>query len=411
MISEVKMALEQFDQACDVYDFECEELEMLKYAQLVIEISFPVRMDDGGLRIFKGYRVQHNNVRGPYKGGLRFSPDINLDEVKALAFWMTIKCAVADIPFGGAKGGVRVDTKKVSNGELERITREYTRHIAEFIGPEKDIPAPDMYTTPQIMAWVMDEYSHIVGHNVPSVITGKPLEIGGSLGRDTATAQGAFYLLEFLMKELKLKAADLSFAIQGFGNVGGNLAKILHSKKFKVVAVSDSVGGIYLPKGLDIAVVEKYKEKNGSFKDFPGAKTISNEELLELPVKVLVPAAREHVITDDNVDKVKASIILELANGPIVMSACQTFHKKGVLVLPDVLANAGGVITSYFEWVQNTRHFYWDLEKVEANLNSQLKKAFDRVWSYSKKYNVNPRTAAYIVALEKITKALKIRGV
>jgi len=410
MTSEIREALAQFDLACGVYDFECEELEMLKYPQRIIEIAFPVRMDDGSFRVIQGYRVQHSDVRGPYKGGLRFHPEINLDDMKALAFWMTIKCAVADIPYGGAKGGIKVDTKKVSKGELERITRAYTRHIAEFIGPEKDIPAPDMYTNPQIMAWVMDEYSHIVGHNTPAAVTGKPLEIGGSLGRDTATAQGGYYVLEMLFRELKIKAADMTFAVQGFGNAGMNMAKILASHKLKVAAVSDSTAGIYNPKGLEIEKLITYKQKNGKLAGFPGAKTITNEELLELPVKVLIPAALESVITDVNVDKIKANIIMELANGPIVMSACQKLHKRGVLVVPDVLANSGGVIVSYFEWVQNLRHFYWDMAKVQDHLKVQLAKAFADVWQTAKKYDVNMRTGAYIVALGKITKALNVRG-
>ncbi len=410
MTNEIREALAQFDRACEVYDFECEELEMLKYSQRIIEIAFPVRMDDGSFRVFRGYRVQHNDVRGPYKGGLRFHPEVNLDEVKALAFWMTIKCAVADIPYGGAKGGIKVDTKKVSKNELERITRSYTRHIAEFIGPEKDIPAPDMYTNPQVMAWVMDEYSHIVGRNTPAAVTGKPLTIGGSLGRDTATAQGGFYILEMLFKELKIKPAGLTFAVQGFGNAGMNMAKILAANNLKVVAVSDSSSGIHDPRGLDIEKLIVHKEKSGKLSGFAGAKTITNEQLLELPVKVLIPAALEAVITDANVNKIKADIIMELANGPVVMSACQKLHKRGVMVVPDVLANSGGVIVSYFEWVQNLRHFYWDMAKVQDHLKVQLSKAFKDVWQTAKKYDVNLRTGAYIVALGKITKALNVRG-
>lgn len=410
MTSEIREALKQFEFACNVYDFKCDELEMLKYHQRIIEIAFPVRMDDGTFRVFQGYRVQHNDVRGPYKGGLRFHPEVNLDEVKALAFWMTIKCAVADIPYGGAKGGIKVDTKKVSSRELERITRAYIKHIAEFIGPEKDIPAPDMYTNPQIMAWIMDEYSHIVGHNSPAAVTGKPLEIGGSIGRDTATAQGGYYVLEMLFKELKIQPARFTFAVQGFGNAGMNMAKILAAHKLKVVAVSDSFSGIYSPKGLEIEKLIVHKQKTGRVDGFMGAEKITNEKLLELPVKVLIPAALEAVITDANVNKIKADIILELANGPITMSACQKLHQRGVLVVPDVLANSGGVIVSYFEWVQNLRHFYWDATKVQGHLKIQLAKAFADVWQTAKKYNVNLRTGAYIVALGKITKALNSRG-
>lgn len=411
MTNEIQEALSQFDKTCGIVDFECEELETLKYPNRIIEVSFPVRMDDGRLESFIGYRVQYNDVRGPYKGGLRFHPDLNLEEVEALAFWMTIKCAVADIPYGGAKGGVKVDTKKLSHAELERITRSYVRHIAELIGPDKDIPAPDMYTNAQVMAWIMDEYSHIQGKNVPAVVTGKPVEIGGSLGRETATSQGGYYILEFLMNELKLNKKELTVAVQGFGNVGMHFAKILQDNQVKVVAVSDSKSGIYNPNGLDINHVEEHKEKTGSVKDFLGAQNISNEELLELPVEILAPAALEGVITMKNVDNIKAKLIIELANGPILIEACETLDKRGVLVVPDVLANSGGVITSYFEWVQNTRHFYWDMDKVQSHLRSQLEKAFNNVWATKQKYNSNMRTAAYIVALEKITKALKLRGV
>lgn len=411
MANEIKEALAQFDKTCEIVDFECEELETLKSPQRVIEVSFPVRMDDGNLRVFHGYRVQYNDARGPYKGGLRYHSRVDLDEVKALAFWMTIKCAVADIPYGGAKGGITVDPKKLSQGELERLTRAYTRHISDFIGPDKDIPAPDVYTNAQTMAWIMDEYSHIMGRNVPAVVTGKPLEIGGSLGRDTATAQGGYYVLEMLLKQLKLKNNNLTVAIQGFGNSGMNFAKIVAANKFKVVAASDSQGGIYNPQGLNIDKAIEHKIKTDALKNFTGAKNITNKELLELPVKILAPAALENVITDANTDKVNANIILELANGPITMSACEKLHQRGILVVPDVLANSGGVIVSYFEWVQNARHFYWDMVKVQDRLQVQLTKAFSSVWQTAEKYNVNLRTAAYIVALGKITKALKIRGV
>lgn len=387
------------------------ELEILKTPQRIIEVAVPVVMDDGQLKVFTGYRIQHNNIRGPYKGGLRFHPKVDLDEVSSLAFWMTIKCAVADLPYGGAKGGITVDPKKLSRGELERLTRSYTRAVALFVGPDKDIPAPDVYTNPQIMAWFMDEYSKIKGRNVPAVVTGKPVEIGGSLGRDIATAQGGFYVLEMIYKKLKIKKNHATAAIHGFGNAGMNFAKIASEAGYKVAAVSDSKGGIYNEKGLDIKKVIEHKEKTGSVINFSGAKNITNEKLLELPVKILVPAALERVITAKNAERIKAGIILELANGPTTPEADEKLYKKGILVAPDVLVNSGGVIVSYFEWVQNIRHFYWDLEKVNDRLKQQITKAFAAVWAAKEKYNIDMRLAAYIVAIEKLGKALKARGI
>ncbi|MDP3042899.1 MAG: Glu/Leu/Phe/Val dehydrogenase [bacterium] len=410
MSNQFKEALAQLNKTCEIMNVEHDEVEILKSPQKVIEVSIPVKMDGGDLKVFTGFRVQYNNARGPFKGGLRYHPQVNLDEVQALAFWMTIKCAVADIPYGGSKGGITVDIKQLSKGELERLTRGYVRAIAEFVGPYKDIPAPDVCTNPQIMAWFMDEYSRIKGQNEPAVVTGKPVEIGGSLGRDTATAQGGFYVLENILKKLKLKN-DITIAIQGFGNAGMNFAKIASEHNYKVAAVSDSKGGIFNPKGLDMAKVIEHKNKTGSVTDFAGTQNVSNEELLELPVKILVPAALEAVITKDNADKIKASIVLELANGPTTIEAGEKLYEKAVLVVPDVLANSGGVIVSYFEWVQNLRHYYWELPKVRANLDKQINRATDLVWQYMKDYNVDMRAAAYIIAIEKIVKALKIRGV
>lgn len=420
MNNQYQECLNQLDKTCEIIKaangsakkigLTLDEIEILKFPQRIIEVSIPIKMDDGKLKVFIGYRVQYNDVRGPYKGGLRYHPQVSLDEVRALSFWMTIKCAVADIPYGGSKGGITVDVKQLSKGELERLTRGYVRAIAEFIGPDKDIPAPDVYTNPQIMAWFMDEYSRIKGHNEPAVVTGKPVEVGGSLGRDTATALGGYFVFENISKKLNCNN-DTTVAIQGFGNAGMNFAKIACGKGYKVAAVSDSKGGIYNPEGLDISKVIEHKNETGSVIDFAGAQNVSNEELLELPVKVLVPAALEGVITKDNAEKIKASIVLELANGPTSVEAGEILHKKNVLVVPDVLANSGGVIVSYFEWVQNLRHYYWELEKVQANLDKQINRATDLVWQYMKDYNVNMRTAAYIIAVEKIVKALKARGI
>lgn len=412
MANQFKAVIDQLNKTASIMGVSHDELEILRKPDRVIEVSLPVLMDDGRIKVFDGYRVQYNNIRGPYKGGIRFHPKVNLDEVKALAFWMTIKCAVVDIPYGGGKGGVSVDTKKLSSGELERLTRAYVRGFADFIGPSKDIPAPDVYTNPQIMAWFMDEYSHIKGENASAVVTGKPVEAGGSLGRDTATSLGGFYVFEQALKKLKLAKNKANIAVQGFGNVGMNFAMIAFEAGYKIAAVSDSRGGIYNKNGLDLKKVLVHKQATGSVVDFKGAENISNEKLLELPVEVLAPSALENVIDKKNSGRIKAKIILELANGPTTAEAESKLQKKGVLIIPDVLANAGGVIVSYFEWVQNLRHFYWEKEKVEANLNKQITSAFQKVWqTMENNGGRDMRTAAYMVAVERLVKALKIRGI
>ncbi|MFH1661684.1 MAG: Glu/Leu/Phe/Val dehydrogenase [Candidatus Falkowbacteria bacterium] len=421
MSKQYNECIKQLNKTCEVMEeinknggyieLDYDAIKILKYPQKINEVFIPVRMDDGSLKVFKGYRVQHNNIRGPYKGGIRFHPDVNLDEVSALSFWMTIKCAVADIPYGGGKGGITVDPKKLSDKEIERLTRGYVRGIANAIGPNIDIPAPDVYTNPQIMAWFMDEYSKIKGSNQPAVVTGKPIEIGGSLGRGTATAQGGFYVFENILAKLKLKKEEVSIAVQGFGNAGMHFAKIAFDNGFRVLAVSDSRGGIYNENGLDINEVIKHKKETGSVVDFPNTKNITNEKLLELNVYALVPAAMEGVITGKNAELVKAKIILELANGPVSIEAGEKLFEKGCLVVPDVLANSGGVIVSYFEWVQNIRNYYWDLEKVESRLKKKINQATDLIWKYKEDYNINMRTAAYISAIEKLIKAIKVRGI
>ncbi|OGF23726.1 glutamate dehydrogenase [Candidatus Falkowbacteria bacterium RIFCSPLOWO2_12_FULL_45_13] len=412
MAHQFKAAINQLNKVSQLRHITYDELEILRRPDRVIEVSLPVIMDNGKIKVFTGYRVQYNNTRGPYKGGLRFHPQVNLDEVKTLAFWMAIKCAVADIPYGGGKGGIAVDVKTLSLSELERLTRAYTRGFADFIGPNIDIPAPDVYTNPQIMAWLMDEYSHIKGENTPAVVTGKPVEIGGSLGRETATSLGGFYVLEQVLAKLKIAKHKVSLAVQGFGNVGMNFALIAQAAGFQIVAVSDSGGGLYNEKGLDLKAVLAHKQKTSCVKNFKSAKNISNEKLLELPVEVLVPAALENVIDENNASRVKAKIILELANGPTAGGAEDKLSKKGVLVIPDVLANAGGVIVSYFEWVQNLRHFYWDQAKVEDRLKRQIMNALEKVWqTMEAQGNNNMREAAYIVAVERLVKALRIRGI
>lgn len=402
--------LEEVEKLLEKSGESFEEIEVLKKPQKAIEVSVPVKMDDGSLKIFSGFRVQYSNHRGPYKGGLRFHPQVDLEEVKSLAFWMSIKCAVADIPYGGAKGGIEVDPKNLSEGEKERLTRGYVRAMMKNIGPKEDIPAPDVYTNPQIMAWFMDEYSRIKGENVPAVVTGKPVEIGGSLGRDTATAQGGFYVLQKVLEKMKITEKP-TIAVNGFGNAGANFAEIAQEAGFKVIAVSDSKGGILKEDGLDVEAVSKHKEKTGSVIDFPGAKNISNEELFELEVGVLVPAALENVIHKDNVGKVKTKIILELANGPVSKEASDSLSKKGVTIIPDVLANAGGVVVSYFEWVQNLENFYWSAEEVQEKLKPKMEKATQDIWDFKEKNGVDMRTGAYALAVEKIVKAIKIRGI
>lgn len=416
-----KQCMEQFGKTCDVIrginktseniEITQSEIEILKSPKRILEVSIPVKMDDGTLRVFTGYRVQHNDILGPFKGGIRFHPQVNLDEVKSLAFWMTFKCAVADIPFGGGKGGITLNPKELSEGELERLTRGYVRAICHNVGPYKDVPAPDVYTNSQTMAWFMDEYSRIQGQNEPAVITGKPLEIGGSLGRDTATAQGGFFVLENVLEKMKVKKEETNIAIQGFGNAGMNFAKLAHNAGYVVLAVSDSKGGIFLEAGLDIEKVIVHKRETGSVIDFPGAKNISNEEVLELDVKVLVPAALEGVIDMGNVKKIKAKVVLELANGPVTIEAGEELFKKGSVVIPDILANSGGVIVSYFEWVQNLRHYYWTAGKVHERLREKINDATDIVWDRLKESDINMRTAAYVVATERLAKALKVRGV
>jgi len=407
-----KSAINQLNKVSGIMDLKYDELEILRKPDRVIEVSLPVLMDSGHIKVFTGYRVQYNNSRGPYKGGIRFHPQVNLDEVKTLAFWMTIKCAVADIPYGGGKGGVAVDTKNLSQGELERLTRAYTRGFADFIGPDKDIPAPDVYTNPQIMAWLMDEYSHIKGANTPAVVTGKPVEIGGSLGRGTATSLGGFYVFEEVLAKLKMTKNKVRVAVQGFGNVGMNFAMIAYAAGYKIAAVSDSKGGIYDEKGLNLDEVLIHKQKTGSVVDFKNAKNITNEKLLELPVEILVPSALENVIDETNAGRIKAKVILELANGPVAELAEPKLNKNGVLIVPDVLANSGGVIVSYFEWVQNLRQYYWEEEKVQGRLKEQIGKAFKKVWQTMEiQGNRNMRDAAYMVAVGRLVEALRIRGI
>jgi glutamate dehydrogenase (NAD(P)+) len=377
----------------------------------ILQVSIPVKMDNGETKVFTGFRVHYNNARGPVKGGIRFHPEETLSTVKALSAWMTWKTAITNLPLGGAKGGVICDPKSMSAGELERLSRGYVRAIGEFIGPEIDVPAPDVYTTPQIMAWMMDEYENIVRHSAPGVITGKPLEVWGSLGRGDATAKGGMYVLREAAKTLGMDLSKAKVAIQGFGNAGQFALKLVkemfHSN---VVAISDTKGGIYSEKGLDFDKLMEHKKKTGTVQNLPGTKNITNEELLELDVDVLIPAAIENQLRADNANKVRAKVILELANGPTTPEADEIFFKRKVLVLPDFLSNAGGVTVSYFEWVQNQAGYYWTEKEVYERLDQKMTEATHAVLDAAKKYNVDPRTAAYTVSVKRVADAMKMRG-
>jgi glutamate dehydrogenase/leucine dehydrogenase len=402
-------AQKQLKEAAKVMKLDDNILEVLKEPQRIMTVNIPVVMDDGSVKSFIGFRSQHNDFRGPTKGGIRYHPNVTLDEVKALSMWMTWKCAVVGIPYGGGKGGIIVNPKELSEKELEKLSRGFVTALRDFIGPEKDIPAPDVYTNPQVMAWMMDEYSLLHGKPSPGVITGKPLEIGGSKGRSYATAQGGVYTLIKAVEKLGMKPEETTVAIQGYGNAGYYAAKILHGLGFKIIAVSDSKGAILKEDGLDPEAVFKHKKKTKSVKGFSGTKNITNEELLELKCDVLVPAALENVITKDNAGKINTKIIVELANGPTTPEADDVLFKKGVLMIPDILANAGGVTVSYFEWVQNLMNYYWTEEEVLEKLKKIMDDSFDQVYATSKEYKVDMRVAAYVVAIKRVADAIKLR--
>ena len=386
--------------------------KILSNPHRILEVTFPVKMDNGQIEVFKGFRVQHNNARGPYKGGIRFHPQVDMGEVMALSTWMTIKCAVADIPLGGGKGGVIVDPKKLSVSELERLSRAYIRSISRIVGPDEDVPAPDVYTTPQIMAWMVDEYSKIQGRNVLGMLTGKPLCVGGSLGRGDATSQGGIYVLQEVLKEKGIDPKNATVAVQGFGNAGGNLAHMLIDMGFKVVAVSDSKGGLYSADGLDTRATEKCKIEKGSVVNCASgnAKAITNADLLALPCDVLFLCAMENQVTAENADKVQAKMVLELANGPVTPEADAILAKKGIAVIPDILANSGGVTVSYFELVQNKANFYWTAEEVDTRLRKIMVDGWKNVAANAAKYSCTYRQAAFITALKRLEDAILARG-
>ncbi len=406
-----QMAVAQFQAAADRLDLSEDLRAILSVPKRELTVNFPVRMDDGSVRMYTGYRVQHNINRGPAKGGIRYDAEVSLDEVRALAMWMTWKCAVVDIPFGGAKGGVIVDPKQLSMSELERLTRRYATEISLLIGPTSDIPAPDVNTNAQVMAWIMDTYSMHRGYSVPAVVTGKPLAVGGSEGRNEATATGVVAVVRMAMEDMKMPLSDARIAIQGFGNAGGIAAELFHDAGARVVAVSDRKGGVFDERGLDIMALVDYKKKTGSVVGFPGSQRLSVQDVLEVPCDVLVPAATEGVITEANVGRVQARVVAEAANGPTTPEADRVLFERGIHVIPDILANAAGVTVSYFEWVQDLQSFFWTPEEISAKLQHIMEKAYYSVAKLAHDQDCDMRTAANMVAIKRVAEATQLRGV
>ncbi len=404
------VALEQLELAAEKLQLDQGLHEMLKKPKRTISVSVTIKMDDCTIGVFNGCRVQHWDVRGPFKGGLRYHPNVTIDDVTALAMWMTWKCAVADLPYGGAKGGISCNPKKMSQGELERLTRRYVSLIVDYLGPHRDVPAPDVYTNEQTMAWIMDTYSQLKGYSVPESVTGKPIEIGGSEGRVCATARGVAFCAREAAKILKINLKNATVAVQGYGNVGYNAASIMHSMGCKIVAVSDSTGGIYCPNGLTPYDVRKHKSKTGAVTNYRDCTNITNEELLQTKCDILIPAALENQIRKDNADKIKARIVAEGANGPTTPDADKALQEKGVYIVPDILANSGGVTVSYFEWVQNLTREHWTLEEVNRKLENKMTKAFNDVRKLSEKEESDMRTAALMLGVGRVAHAIKTLG-
>jgi glutamate dehydrogenase (NAD(P)+) len=405
-----RIAQIQFDIAAEYLKLDAGLRQILRTPKRMLEVSIPTKMDNGQVKVFTGYRVQHNMARGPSKGGIRYHPNVTLDEVKALAMWMTWKTAAVNIPFGGGKGGVICDPKRMSKPELERMTRRYASEILPLIGPEQDIPAPDVYTDSQTMAWIMDTYSMTKGYSALGVVTGKPVSIGGSEGRMEATARGCVVVVEEACKVKKMSLRGASVAIQGFGNAGSMAARIFTEKKARVVAISDSRGGVFNSRGIDPLKAMRYKERSGTVVGMPGTSRISNDDLLTMKCDVLVPAALENMITLNNADQIKAKIVAEAANGPTTPHADEVLARKGITVLPDILANAGGVTVSYFEWVQDLQSFFWPVTEVNAKLESVMRRAFQEVHETSRKNRTHLRTGAYILAVGRVADATLVRG-
>lgn len=405
------VALEQLRVTAEKINLDPGIHEMLKYPKRSLVVSIPIKLDNGEVSVFMGCRVQHNGARGPFKGGIRYHPDVTLDEVTALAMWMTWKCAVVDVPYGGAKGGVACNPKEMSKAELERLTRRYTTALLDIMGPLQDIPAPDVYTDAQVMAWIMDTYSQFKGHKVPECVTGKPIILGGSEGRAEATARGVLICSREAINRLGMKMKGSAVAVQGFGNVGWNAAKIAYDRGCKIIAVSDSKGGIYCKKGLNPYEVYEHKKKNGSVVTYKGCENITNEELLELECDILIPAALENQITEANAVNIKAKIVAEGANGPTTTEADRILYEKGVFSVPDILANAGGVTVSYYEWVQNLDREHWSLEEVNRKLENKMVKSFNDVYKVAKKEESDMRTAALMLGIGRVGETIKTLGI
>ncbi|HYX30357.1 MAG TPA: Glu/Leu/Phe/Val dehydrogenase [Pyrinomonadaceae bacterium] len=406
-----EISKQQFNRAADYLELEESMRSVLRNAKRQLIVSIPVKMDGGETKVFEGYRVQHNIARGPAKGGIRYHPNVSLDEVKALASWMTWKCATVGIPYGGGKGGIICDPKSMSKGELERLTRRYAFEIAPIIGPDRDIPAPDVYTDSQTMAWIMDTISMVRGHTELGVVTGKPLSLGGSQGRHEATARGALYALREACKVKGLQLKDARVAVQGFGNAGAIITELVSKDGAKVVAVCDSKAGLYSADGLDVPAILKHKAATGSLKGFPGVKEIAPDDVLEVDCDILCPSALENSITLKNVGKVKAKIIAELANGPTTPAADRILEDHGIFLIPDILANAGGVTVSYYEWVQDQYSFFWSEDRINQTLENTIGKAFNDVHEKAKYYNTDMRTGAYILAIDRVAEATRVRGI
>ncbi|MGI8470163.1 MAG: Glu/Leu/Phe/Val family dehydrogenase [Pyrinomonadaceae bacterium] len=402
---------ERFDRAAKLLGLDPDLYKVMRVPNREIKVYVPVRMDSGHIEVFEGFRVQHNFARGPAKGGIRYAPDVSLDEVKALSAWMTWKCAVVTVPFGGAKGGVICNPLQMSQGELERLTRRYTSELIDFIGPEKDVPAPDMNTNEQTMAWIMDTYSMHARHTVTGVVTGKPIELGGSLGRREATGRGVLFCVDEAIKRLKLKPEKTRVVVQGSGNVGGIGATLMHERGYKIIAISEVGGGIYNEKGIDIPDALNYLNAHKTFEGYPNVKMVSNEDLLEIECEVLAPCATENQITSENADRIKCKILAEGANGPTTPKADKILHDKGIFVIPDILCNAGGVTVSYFEWVQDRMGYFWREDEVNERLKDKMVASFNELCHYAEVHDVDTRTAAYMLAIDRVAYDTRMRGI
>jgi len=403
--------MSRFDRAAQLLDLDPDLYAVLRVPNRELKVYIPTKMDSGRIQVFEGFRVQHNFARGPAKGGIRYAPDVNIDEVRALAAWMTWKCAVVNVPFGGAKGGIICDPQQMSMGELERMTRRYAAELLDFIGPEKDVPAPDMNTNEQTMAWIMDTYSMHARHTVTAVVTGKPIDLGGSSGRREATGRGILFVVNEAIKRFKMTPSETRVVVQGSGNVGGIGAELLHKTGYKVVGISDVHGGIYNPNGIDIPEALKYLRTTRSFEGYEGVEFVNNQELLELECDVLVPAATENQISSHNADKLKCKVLAEGANGPTTAAADEILHQKGIFVIPDILANAGGVTVSYFEWVQDRMGYFWPEDVVNERLQQKMVASFNDLCRYADAHHVDTRTAAYMLAIDRVAYDTRMRGI